>query len=108
MNEPMSVMRRPNQGEIALSMTGSPLLVSNVSRENMATVSVPLLNGNVSETSGRIYNIFNTYAFLTIQVLSILPRRGNVMDVSFDENTKNELLLLKGNIEGLLKLNKNE
>jgi len=26
------------------------------------------------------------------------------MDISFDEQTKNELLLLKGNIEGLLKI----
>lgn len=43
----MSMMRRPNQGEIALSMTGSPLMISSVSRDNMATVSVPLANGNV-------------------------------------------------------------
>lgn len=49
MNEPMSVMRRPNQGEVALSMTGSPLMVSSVSRDDMATVSVPLANGNVSK-----------------------------------------------------------
>lgn len=49
MNEPISVMRRPNQGEVALSMTGSPLMVSSVSRDDMATVSVPLANGNVSE-----------------------------------------------------------
>lgn len=47
MNEPMSMMRRPNQGEIALSMTGSPLMISSVSRDDMATVSVPLANGNV-------------------------------------------------------------
>ncbi|XP_050521156.1 borealin [Daktulosphaira vitifoliae] len=84
MNEPISVMRRPNQGEVALSMTGSPLMVSSVSRDDMATVSVPLANGNV---------------------LSILPRTGAAcMDISFDEQTKKELLLLKGNIEGLLKI----
>ncbi|XP_025408736.1 uncharacterized protein LOC112682376 [Sipha flava] len=85
MNEPISVMRRPNQGEVALSMTGSPLMVSSVSRDDMATVSVPLANGNV---------------------LSILPRAGATMDVSFDEQTKSELLLLKGNIEGLLNKNR--
>ncbi|XP_025195892.1 uncharacterized protein LOC112595037 [Melanaphis sacchari] len=84
MNEPMSMMRRPNQGEIALSMTGSPLMVSSVSRDDMATVSVPLANGNV---------------------LSILPRVGSTMDISFDEQTKSELLILKKNIEGLLKMN---
>lgn len=84
MNEPMSMMRRPNQGEIALSMTGSPLMISSVSRDDMATVSVPLANGNV---------------------LSILPRVGSTMDISFDEQTKSELLLLKKNIEGLLKIN---
>lgn len=83
-NEPMSMMRRPNQGEVALSMTGSPLMISSVSRDDMATVSVPLANGNI---------------------LSILPRAGATMDISFDEQTKNELLLLKGNIEGLLKMN---
>lgn len=84
MNEPMSMMRRPNQGEVALSMTGSPLMISSVSRDDMATVSVPLANGNI---------------------LSILPRTGVAMNISFDEQTKNELLLLKGNIEGLLKMN---
>ncbi|XP_060839610.1 uncharacterized protein LOC132920899 [Rhopalosiphum padi] len=86
MNEPMSIMRYPNQGEIALSMTGSPLMISSVSRDDMASVSVPLANGNV---------------------LSILPRVGSTMDISFDEQTKCELLLLKKNIEGLLKTNKN-
>ncbi|XP_025199165.1 borealin-like [Melanaphis sacchari] len=85
MHEPISMMRRPNQGEVALSMTGSPLMVSSVSRDDMATVSVPLANGNI---------------------LSILPRAGATMDISFDEQTKNELLLLKGNIEGLLKMNR--
>lgn len=48
MYEPISMMRRPNQGEVAISMTGSPLMVSSVSRDDMATVSVPLANGNVS------------------------------------------------------------
>ncbi|XP_022162479.1 borealin-like [Myzus persicae] len=85
MHEPISMMRRPNQGEVALSMTGSPLMVSSVSRDDMATVSVPLANGNI---------------------LSILPRAGASMDISFDEQTKSELLLLKGNIEGLLKMNR--
>lgn len=113
MNEPISMMRRPNQGEVALSMTGSPLMVSSISRDDMATVSVPLANGNVSEMSIFINNIriciyiyacFNTMDF-PLQFLSILPKAGASMDISFDEQTKNELLLLKGNIEGLLKLN---
>lgn len=56
MDEPISMMRRPNQGEVALSMTGSPLMISSVSRDDMATVSVPLANGNVSI----IFNIFKT------------------------------------------------
>lgn len=56
MEEPMSMMRRPNQGEVALSMTGSPLMISSVSRDDMATVSVPLANGNVNT----IFNIFKT------------------------------------------------
>lgn len=56
MNEPISMMRRPNQGEVALSMTGSPLMVSAVSRDDMATISVPLANGNVRNIS--IYPIY--------------------------------------------------
>lgn len=48
MNEPIAVLRRPNHGEIALSMVGSPLMVSNVARDDMPTISVPLCNGNVS------------------------------------------------------------
>lgn len=44
---------------------------------------------------------------LFFKVLSILPRVGSTMDISFDEQTKCELLLLKKNIEGLLKTNKN-
>lgn len=49
MNEPMSMMRRPNQGEVAISMTGSPLMISSVTRDDMVTASVPLANGNVNE-----------------------------------------------------------
>lgn len=41
---------------------------------------------------------------LFFKILSILPRVGSTMDISFDEQTKSELLLLKKNIEGLLKI----
>jgi len=43
----------------------------------------------------------------SLGIHSILPRAGATMDISFDEQTKSELLLLKGNIEGLLKMNRN-
>ncbi|VVC42156.1 Cell division protein borealin [Cinara cedri] len=85
MNEPISMMRRPNQGEVAYSVTGSPVMVSSITRDDMATVCVPLANGNV---------------------LSILPRAGGTMDISLNDQTKHELLLLKGNIEVLLKKDK--
>lgn len=47
MNQP--ILRRPNPGEVGLSMNGSPLLVSSFFRNDMATVNVPLANGNVNK-----------------------------------------------------------
>jgi len=46
-NTPVSVMRRPQHGEVAFSTSGSPLLISAVSREDIPTVSVPLIDGRV-------------------------------------------------------------
>ncbi|XP_054273227.1 uncharacterized protein LOC128993381 [Macrosteles quadrilineatus] len=46
-NTPVSVMRRPQHGEVAFSTSGSPLLISAVSREDIPTVSVPLMDGRV-------------------------------------------------------------
>lgn len=47
-NTPMSVMRRPQVGEMAVSLTGSPLLVGSVTCEEVPTVNVPLLDGRVT------------------------------------------------------------
>lgn len=41
-------MRRPQVGEMAVSLTGSPLLVGSVTCEEVPTVNVPLLDGRVT------------------------------------------------------------
>lgn len=47
MNRPLSVLRHARIGEQAVSMSGSPLMVSSVPREDIPTVSVPLHDGRV-------------------------------------------------------------
>lgn len=102
MNQPFSVMRRPNRGEVAISMTGSPVMLSS---DDKPTLSVPLANGNVSQIL--MFCKKKKRVFLTvcnrIQVLSVLPKIGCPMDVSFDDQTKNDLNIIKENIEMLLK-----
>lgn len=77
-NQPLSVLRRPRQGEFALSMDGSPLMVSSVTYDDMVTVTIPLADG---------------------RVLSILPTEGiDAADLSLDEITRNQLLKLRSNL----------
>lgn len=77
-NQPLSVLRRPRQGEFALSMDGSPLMVSTVTYDDMVTVTIPLADG---------------------RVLSILPTEGiDAADLSLDEITRNQLLKLRSNL----------
>lgn len=47
LSKPMSIKRRPKQGEMAVSLTGSPLLVSSVTHDEFASVNVPLPDGKV-------------------------------------------------------------
>ncbi|KAK7595523.1 hypothetical protein V9T40_013348 [Parthenolecanium corni] len=77
-NQPVSVLRRPKQGEFAMSLTGSPLMVSNVVSDSMVSVSIPLPDG---------------------RVLSILPTEGiDAANLSIDEETRDQLMRLRSNL----------
>lgn len=44
---PFSMMRRPQVGELAMSMSGSPLMVGAIPSDDIPTVNVPLQDGRV-------------------------------------------------------------
>ncbi|XP_060520540.1 uncharacterized protein LOC132698479 [Cylas formicarius] len=46
-NIPQVILRRPKQGEMALSYQGSPLLTGPVTKEGAANVNIPLPDGNM-------------------------------------------------------------
>ncbi|EZA56430.1 hypothetical protein DMN91_010319 [Ooceraea biroi] len=83
-NTPLNVLRRPRQGEMVLSMQGSPLLVSAVIEEKIANINVPLANGNV---------------------MSLLPQEGLRMSniPQLDPETMHQLATLKSHIEKVIK-----
>lgn len=82
-NTPLNVLRRPRQGEMVLSMQGSPLLVSAVVEEKTANINVPLANGNV---------------------MSLLPQEGLRMSniPPLDPETMLQLETLKNHIEKVI------
>lgn len=84
-NTPLNVLRRPRQGEMVLSMQGSPLLVSAVIEEKIANINVPLSNGNV---------------------MSLLPQEGLRMShiPPLDSETMQQLQTLKNHIEKVIAL----
>ncbi|XP_032683275.1 borealin-like [Odontomachus brunneus] len=84
-NTPMNVLRRPRQGEMVLSMQGSPLLVSAVIEEKTANVNVPLSDGNM---------------------MSLLPQEGlRVSHIPpLDDETMHQLETLKKHIEKVIAL----
>lgn len=84
-NTPLNVLRRPRQGEMVLSMQGSPLLVSAVVEEKTANINVPLSNGNV---------------------MSLLPQEGLRMSniPPLDPETMQQLKTLKNHIEKVISL----
>lgn len=47
-NMALTMLRHPRQGEIGISINGSPLLVSTIHNQDLANVNIPLENGNVS------------------------------------------------------------
>ncbi|CAL7950718.1 unnamed protein product [Xylocopa violacea] len=82
-NTPLNIMRRPRQGEMVLSMQGSPLLVSAVIQENTANINVPLRNGNI---------------------ISLLPNDGLRMShiPELDPETMRQLETLKSHIDKVI------
>ncbi|KAL6433839.1 hypothetical protein ACFW04_005814 [Cataglyphis niger] len=84
-NTPMNVLRRPRQGEMVLSMQGSPLLVSAIVEEKTANINVPLGDGNV---------------------MSLLPQEGLRMShiPPLDPETMQQLETLKNHIEKVISL----
>ncbi|XP_077257045.1 borealin-related [Temnothorax americanus] len=84
-NTPLNVLRRPRQGEMVLSMQGSPLLVSAVVEEKTANINVPLANGNV---------------------MSLLPQEGLRMSniPPLDPETMDQLQTLKNHLEKVVAL----
>ncbi|KAF2890299.1 hypothetical protein ILUMI_15874 [Ignelater luminosus] len=78
-NTPQVVLRRPKQGEVALSMQGSPLMVSSVSSDVIANVNIPLHDG---------------------RILTIQPQRGlRVSEIPhLDEETRRQIETLRDNL----------
>lgn len=46
-NAPLSMVRHPRQGELAVSLSGSPLMVTSTLREQKANVNLRLADGRV-------------------------------------------------------------
>ncbi|XP_046831294.1 borealin-like [Vespa velutina] len=84
-NTPMNVLRRPREGEMVLSMQGSPLLVSAIVPDKTANINVPLSNGNI---------------------MSLLPNDGLRMShiPALDPETMRQLETLKDHIEKVISL----
>lgn len=82
-NTPLNILRRPRQGEMVLSMQGSPLLVSAVVEENTANINVPLANG---------------------AVMSLLPREGLRLShlPPLDSETMEQLRTLNHHLEKVM------
>ncbi|XP_046677060.1 uncharacterized protein LOC124365150 [Homalodisca vitripennis] len=76
---PITVMRRPLHGELAISLSGSPLMVGATSCEDIPTVNVPLQDG---------------------RIFSIMPEEGAPFDIpSLDETTKKYLKTLRDHLQ---------
>ncbi|KAI4497061.1 hypothetical protein M0802_007807 [Mischocyttarus mexicanus] len=84
-NAPLNVLRRPHEGEMALSMQGSPLLVSAIVPDKIANINVPLSNGNI---------------------MSLLPNDGLRLShiPPLDSETMHQLETLKNHIEKVISL----
>ncbi|XP_071442990.1 borealin-like isoform X2 [Hetaerina americana] len=83
LNAPMSVVRVPREGEVAMSLTGSPLRVTSVITDSKPNVIVPLDNG---------------------RVLSVLPERGlrRSQMPELNDSLLYQLRVLKDNLNTLL------
>lgn len=78
-NTPQLVLRRPKIGEVAVSMQGSPLLVSGVVTDEVPNVNIPLGDG---------------------RTISIQPKRGLRPSLlpALDLHTKKQIEALRDNL----------
>lgn len=78
-NAPQLVLRRPKLGEVAVSMQGSPLLVSGVVSDDVPNVNIPLGDG---------------------RTISIQPQRGLRASLlpALDLQTKKQIEALRDNL----------
>lgn len=83
-NTPHVLLRRPQHGEIAVSMQGSPLMVDHIMPNNRANVNIPLLDG---------------------RVISILPEKGlrtsEIPDI--DPHLRRQIETLRDNLSQVLR-----
>lgn len=84
-NTPQILLRRPKQGEVAVSMQGSPLLVSGVVTDEVPNVNIPLGNGTT---------------------ISIQPQRGLRTSLlpALDEHTRKQIEALRDNLNKMCAL----
>lgn len=78
-NTPQLVLRRPKLGEVAVSMQGSPLLVSGMVSDEVPNVNIPLGDG---------------------RTISIQPKRGLRPSLlpAFDMDTIKQIATLRDNL----------
>ncbi|XP_012282880.1 uncharacterized protein LOC105701045 [Orussus abietinus] len=84
-NTPLKILRRPHQGETAISMQGSPLLVSTDIQDSVANVNVALQNGNIISLASTSHELR----------LSHIP--------SLDEETKRHLQTLRDHLDKVIR-----
>lgn len=84
-NTPQLVLRRPKVGEVAVSMQGSPLLVSGMVSDEVANVNIPLGDG---------------------RTISIQPQRGLRPSLlpELDLHTRKQIEALRDNLNKMCAL----
>lgn len=83
LNSAINVLRKPKDGEMVFSTSGSPLLVSTTISDRTANINVPLMNGNI---------------------VSLLPFNETSFSENFnvDEETKHQLKILQSHLAKVL------
>lgn len=86
-NTPQVLLRRPRQGEVAISMQGSPLLTGGVMGDSTANINIPLVDG---------------------RFLSLQPERGlRISQIPhLDVEVRQQLELLRDNLNKVCLANK--
>lgn len=86
-NAPQVILRRPLQGEVAVSMQGSPLMVGPVIGDQNPNINIPLLDG---------------------RVFSVQPEKGlRISELpDFDEYTRKQIETLRDNLNKICSISK--